>query len=311
MEKYNRDLHSKGLESYEVSQYDREAPQRLDLVFGFVAGAVLGSSLGLLLKPTLEAKSKKKEHVKTKKVNDQNSTLRDEAKRKAEALKAQAQRVRKDSQRERSVLTDSEDPSSKELAAQRRAIQSEVDSDRLEGQTSKSEREENNGQNTAGVATAGVTASGLAHAAKNSDQQKENEISNSSNSKDDAMAAQQRAIRAEVDSDRLEGQTGPTATAQAEGKDEKLSQDKSNQKQTSENTASLGAQRRLLNGNKNETTTTPANKENDFSKKDAKFENGVVTHDSDKDFTLSDHNEKVKEEAKKTNSKVDKHTFNK
>ncbi|TJY17607.1 hypothetical protein [Staphylococcus chromogenes] len=311
MEKYNRDLHSKGLESYEVSQYDREAPQRLDLVFGFVAGAVLGSSLGLLLKPTLEAKSKKKEQVKTKKVNDQNSTLRDEAKRKAEALKAQAQRVRKDSQRERSVLTDSEDPSSKELAAQRRAIQSEVDSDRLEGQTSKSAREENNGQNTAGVATAGVTASGLAQAAKNSDQQKENETSISSDSKDDAMAAQQRAIRAEVDSDRLEGQTGPTATAQAEGKDEKLSQEKSNQQKTSENTASLGAQRRLLNGNKKESTTTSANKENDFSKKDAKFDNGVVTHDSDKDFTLSDHNEKVKEEAKKTNSKVDKHTFNK
>lgn len=311
MEKYNRDLHSKGLESYEVSQYDREAPQRLDLVFGFVAGAVLGSSLGLLLKPTLEAKSKKKEQVKTKKVNDQNSTLRDEAKRKAEALKAQAQRVRKDSQRERSVLTDSEDPSSKELAAQRRAIQSEVDSDRLEGQTSKSAREENNGQNTAGVATAGVTASGLAQAAKNSDQQKESETSISSDSKDDAMAAQQRAIRAEVDSDRLEGQTGPTATAQAEGKDEKLSQEKSNQQQTSENTASLGAQRRLLNGNKKESTTTSTNKENDFSKKDAKFENGVVTHDSDKDFTLSDHNEKVKEEAKKTNSKVDKHTFNK
>ena len=311
MEKYNRDLHSKGLESYEVSQYDREAPQRLDLVFGFVAGAVLGSSLGLLLKPTLEAKSKKKEQVKTKKVNDQNSTLSDEAKRKAEALKAQAQRVRKDSQRERSVLTDSEDPSSKELAAQRRAIQSEVDSDRLEGQTSKSGRDENNGQNTAGVATAGVTASGLAQAAKNSDQQKENETSISSDSKDDAMAAQQRAIRAEVDSDRLEGQTGPTATAQSEGKDEKLSQEKSDHQQTSENTASLGAQRRLLNGNKNETTTTPANKENDFSKKDAKFENGVVTHDSDKDFTLSDHNEKVKEEARKTNSKVDKHTFNK
>ncbi|PTG79454.1 hypothetical protein [Staphylococcus chromogenes] len=306
MEKYNRDLHSKGLESYEVSQYDREAPQRLDLVFGFVAGAVLGSSLGLLLKPTLEAKSKKKEQVKTKKVNDQNSTLRDEAKRKAEALKAQAQRVRKDSQRERSVLTDSEDPSSKELAAQRRAIQSEVDSDRLEGQTSKSAREENNGQNTAGV-----TAFGLAQAAKNSDQQKENETSISSDSKDDAMAAQQRAIRAEVDSDRLEGQTGPTATAQAEGKDEKLSQEKSNQQKTSENTASLGAQRRLLNGNKKESTTTSVNKENDFSKKDAKFENGVVTHDSDKDITLSDHNEKVKEEAKKTNSKVDKHTFNK
>ncbi|WP_234014768.1 hypothetical protein [Staphylococcus chromogenes] len=244
-------------------------------------------------------------------MNDQNSTLRDEAKRKAEALKAQAQRVRKDSQRERSVLTDSEDPSSKELAAQRRAIQSEVDSDRLEGQTSKSAREENNGQNTAGVATAGVTASGLAQAAKNSDQQKENETSISSDSKDDAMAAQQRAIRAEVDSDRLEGQTGPTATAQAEGKDEKLSQEKSNQQKTSENTASLGAQRRLLNGNKKESTTTSANKENDFSKKDAKFENGVVTHDSDKDFTLSDHNEKVKEEAKKTNSKVDKHTFNK
>ncbi|MEB7823499.1 hypothetical protein [Staphylococcus chromogenes] len=311
MEKYNRDLHSKGLESYEVTQYDREAPQRLDLVFGFVAGAVLGSSLGLLLKPTLEAKSKKKEQVKTKKVNDQNSTLRDEAKRKAEALKAQAQRVQKDSQRERSVLTDSEDPSSKELAAQRRAIQSEVDSDRLEGQTSKSARDENNGQNTAGVATAGVTASGLAQAAKNSDQQKENETSISSDSKDDAMAAQQRAIRAEVDSDRLEGQTGPTATAQAEGKDEKLSQEKSNQQKTSENTASLGAQRRLLNGNKKESTTTSANKENDFSKKDANFENGVVTHDSDKDFTLSDHNEKVKEEAKKTNSKVDKHTFNK
>lgn len=306
MEKYNRDLHSKGLESYEVSQYDREAPQRLDLVFGFVAGAVLGSSLGLLLKPTLEAKSKKKEQVKTKKVNDQNSTLRDEAKRKAEALKAQAQRVRKDSQRERSVLTDSEDPSSKELAAQRRAIQSEVDSDRLEGQTSKSARDENNGQNTAGV-----TASGLAQAAKNSDQQKESKTSISSDSKDDAMAAQQRAIRAEVDSDRLEGQTGPTATAQAEGKDEKLSQENSDQQQTSENTASLGAQRRLLNGNKKESTTTSANKENDFSKKDAKFENGVVTHDSDKDFTLSDHNEKVKEEAKKTNSKVDKHTFNK
>ncbi|MDU0450381.1 hypothetical protein [Staphylococcus chromogenes] len=311
MEKYNRDLHSKGLESYEVSQYDREAPQRLDLVFGFVAGAVLGSSLGLLLKPTLEAKSKKKEQVKTKKVNDQNSTLHDEAKRKAEALKAQAQRVRKDSQRERSVLTDSEDPSSKELAAQRRAIQSEVDSDCLEGQTSKSARDENNGQNTAGVATAGVTASGLAQAAKNSDQQKESKTSISSDSKDDAMAAQQRAIRAEVDSDRLEGQTGPTATAQAEGKDEKLSQENSDQQQTSENTASLGAQRRLLNGNKKESTTTSDNKENNFSKKDAKFENGVVTHDSDKDFTLSDHNEKVKEEAKKTNSKVDKHTFNK
>ncbi|MFT2203863.1 hypothetical protein [Staphylococcus chromogenes] len=311
MEKYNRDLHSKGLESYEVSQYDREAPQRLDLVFGFVAGAVLGSSLGLLLKPTLEAKSKKKEQVKTKKVNDQNSTLRDEAKRKAEALKAQAQRVRKDSQRERSVLTDSEDPSSKELAAQRRAIQSEVDSDCLEGQTSKSARDENNGQNTAGVATAGVTASGLAQAAKNSDQQKESKTSISSDSKDDAMAAQQRAIRAEVDSDRLEGQTGPTATAKAEGKDEKLSQENSDQQQTSENTASLGAQRRLLNGNKKESTTTSDNKENNFSKKDAKFENGVVTHDSDKDFTLSDHNEKVKEEAKKTNSKVDKHTFNK
>lgn len=311
MEKYNRDLHSKGLESYEVPQYDREAHQRLDLVFGFVAGAVLGSSLGLLLKPTLASKSKKKMNTKTVKVNDQNTTLRDEAKRKADALKAQAQRVREDSQRERNVLTDSEDPSSKELAAQRRAIQSEVDSDRLEGQTAKSALEKDNGQDTAGTATAGVTATGLAEAAKNSTRHTDSNMSNDSNSKKDTLDAQKRAIRAEVDSDRLEGQTGPTATAKAEGKDEKLNEEKT--QQPTENTASLGAQRRLLDGNKTETTTNTATTgdKNDFSNKDTKFENGVITHDTDKDFTFSNHNEKVKEEAKKTNSKVDKHTFDK
>lgn len=320
MEKYNRDLHTKGLESYEVPQYEGEPRARLDLVFGFVAGAILGSALGLILKPTVESKKSKTSSNKQNKfvkVNDQDSTLRDEAKRKADALKEQARRVREDSKKQRTALTDSNDPSSKELAAQRRAIQSEVDSDRLEGQKpsqsastshdadASDENRSSNGAAKAGVATAGVTATGVAHASQQNNEKKtengQTEVS------DDALAAQKRAIRSEVDSDRLEGQIGPTKTAELENNDVVKSQNN-----TDASSSSLGAQRRLLNMNQSD-KTTDSTAQTTQDQKEVRLENGVITHDKEKDsdFELSSHNDKVSEEAKKTNSKVDKHTFDK
>lgn len=331
MEKYNRDLHTKGLESYEVPQYEGEPRARLDLVFGFVAGAVLGSALGLILKPTLESdksKTQSKKQNKLNKVNDQDTALRDEAKRKADALKEQARRVREDSKRQRSALTDTDDPSSKELAAQRRAIQSEVDSDRLEGQTAKQtasatssdaeasdyDRNRRSGEDevkvehsdksrtstgaaTAGVATAGVTAAGVAHASDQHQTSKSQDDNSEVSS--DALSAQKRAIRSEVDSDRLEGQTGPTTTAESE-ESKQSATDKTSQPSSS----SLGAQRRLLDMNQTKASETDQKEHN------VRLENGVITHDKDKDdFELSNHNQTVSEEAKKTNSKVDKHTF--
>ncbi|UEX90943.1 hypothetical protein [Staphylococcus ratti] len=310
MEKYNRDLHSKGLESYEVPQYDGEARNRLDLVFGFVAGAVLGSSLGLLLKPTLESKKAKAQHqdkVKTTKINDQDTTLRDEAKRKADALKEQARRVREDSERKRTALTNSEDPSSKELAAQRRAIQSEVEEHQSESQKSETCRKETAHFTSDHAPTAGISGQGLAKAAESSQSQNK---AKDSKKVEDTRDAQKRAIRAEVDSDRLEGQTGPTSTAKAEGKDKHLNTEKASARTS---TTSLGAQSQALEKDtKNNTTHKKSTEKVEKQpRKEVKFDKGVITHEKSNDVAQAKHDGKVSEEGKKTSSKVDKHTFDK
>ncbi|REB90841.1 hypothetical protein DV965_13185, partial [Staphylococcus pseudintermedius] len=97
----------------------------LDFVFGFVAGAVLGSSLGFILKPG-SAQQRRKSPQQT--VNaEPSSAPKEEAIRKAEALKAQARRAREESK------TSTDEPTADELSATQRAIRIEVDSDRSEG----------------------------------------------------------------------------------------------------------------------------------------------------------------------------------
>lgn len=64
MEKYNRDLYTKGLESYEVP--NDESSRRLDLVFGFVAGAILGSALGIILNTSSKSSQIKVNKKKTR-----------------------------------------------------------------------------------------------------------------------------------------------------------------------------------------------------------------------------------------------------
>ncbi|MFP4923397.1 hypothetical protein ACJVXU_05490, partial [Staphylococcus pseudintermedius] len=197
MEKYNRDLYTKGLESYEVPQYE-PGYKPLDFVFGFVAGAVLGSALGLILKPG-SAQQRRKSSQQT--VNaEPSSALKEEAIRKAEALKAQARRVREESK------TSTGEATADELSAQQRAIRNEVDSDRLEGQTP---REPSTSETTVATSTTeAVTATGLAQAAnqRQSQKQQETEVSalSTPSTENSTVAAQQRAIQSEVDSDRLQ-----------------------------------------------------------------------------------------------------------
>ncbi|WP_281198212.1 hypothetical protein [Staphylococcus schleiferi] len=219
MEKYNRDLYTKGLESYEVPHYE-EGNKGLDFVFGFVAGAILGSALGIVLKPG-SAQRKNKNRNQTVNVNEQSVQLREEAQRKAEALKAQARQIRDEKASATQKPENKENVTSSELEAQRRAIRSEVDSDRLAGQAA----DQNNG-------------------------------------------------KAQVDDKGQKSDSQAHATAQSSNKPQPHSE--------------------------------------------AQFENGVITHDTSHkenkqkdDFKLSsEHNQAVSEEAKKTNSKVDKHTFN-
>ncbi|MBI5974262.1 hypothetical protein [Staphylococcus canis] len=277
MEKYNRDLYTKGLESYELPQY--ESGRSLDLVFGFVAGAILGSALGLVL--TATAKKSKVKVTKQNNVshNDSSARIRQEAERQANALKDQARNV--------AVESDNE-PSESSLAAQRRAIRGEVDSDRLEGQT----RKETTNQ-TAGSNQSDVTASGLAQAAKDKNGKSTQE---SHNHQDSALAAQQRAIRSEVDSDRLEGQTGPTRTAESETKKDE------NKSTLNASNSNLSEPSTQLEGKKS--VDESAVEQGKHAK--AQFYNGVVTHDEDNNIKNN-----VNEKIEKKSSKVDKQKFNK
>ncbi|MGV3244224.1 hypothetical protein [Staphylococcus sp. 11261D007BR] len=283
MEKYNRDLYSKGLESYEVPQYENQ--KRLDFVFGFVTGAVLGSALGIILntsskssKVTINPKEKKMQY------NTTSPQIREEAERKANAIKEQARNVAINHSEDNQTQ---EEPTASEISAQKRAIQSEVDSDRLEGQT-KYEQPDNTD----------VSASRLAEAAndKNESLQKEQSSSKEEVS-ESSLAAQRRAIQSEVDSDRLEGQKGT----------EKSTDDKASKEEVSE--SSLAAQRRAIQSevDSDRLEGQKGSTKNDSRQNEAQFDKGVITHDK-KDEKTSSNNTKTT--AKKTTSKVEKKKFN-
>ncbi|ARJ50025.1 hypothetical protein [Staphylococcus lutrae] len=124
MEKYNRDLYTKGLESYEVPQYE-PGYKPLDFVFGFVAGAILGSALGFILKPNIAQSKRTKNQFYGR---EHAQKLREDAIRKAEALKSEARRIKDETAQASPV----DEGTVSEHAAQLRAIRSEVDSDRLQ-----------------------------------------------------------------------------------------------------------------------------------------------------------------------------------
>ncbi|EGQ3928994.1 hypothetical protein RAM58_05035 [Staphylococcus pseudintermedius] len=289
MEKYNRDLYTKGLESYEVPQYE-PGYKPLDFVFGFVAGAVLGSALGLILKPG-SAQQRRKSSQQT--VNaEPSSALKEEAIRKAEALKAQARRVREESK------TSTGEATADELSAQQRAIRNEVDSDRLEGQTP---REPSTSETTVATSTTeAVTATGLAQAAnqRQSQKQQETEVSalSTPSTENSTVAAQQRAIQSEVDSDRLQDTS-------VRGKDANVKvNDKGESEAQSTQDSTVKAQQRAIRSevdsdrlqDKGQSTNAQVNDQGktvDAVKADptaavpknshsqATFENGVITHD--------------------------------
>ncbi|HGH0727052.1 TPA: hypothetical protein ACJHGX_000109 [Staphylococcus pseudintermedius] len=365
MEKYNRDLYTKGLESYEVPQYE-PGYKPLDFVFGFVAGAVLGSALGLILKPG-SAQQRRKSSQQT--VNaEPSSALKEEAIRKAEALKAEARRVREESK----ISTD--EPTADELSAQQRAIRNEVDSDRLEGQTP---REPSTSETTVATSTTeAVSATGLAQAANQRQSQKQQETEASAlstpSTENSTVAAQQRAIQSEVDSDRLqdtsvrgkdanvkvndkgesEAQSTQDSTVEAQQRAIRSEVDSDRLQDKSQSTnAQVNDQGKTVGAAKTApTTTVPKN-----SHSEATFENGVITHDrqgattettsmSQQGATKATNDQptagktkasassaksnststakkatsskktngskKVTEKAKKTNHKVEKHTFN-
>ncbi|REH81957.1 hypothetical protein [Staphylococcus felis] len=248
MEKYNRDLYTKGLESYEVP--NDESSRRLDLVFGFVAGAILGSALGIILNTSSKSSQIKVNKKKQDESVQVSAKIREEAQCKADNLKEQA----------RKVLTSSLDDNkneatSDELAAQHRAIRSEVDSDRLEGQTGPTQtaQSEVDKEKNAVAQTTKEETEKTTPVTNEFKTQKKDEPSEAS------LRAQRRAIQSEVDSDRLEGH--------------RPSQNESN-----------------------------ASNQNKHSQ--AKFENGVITHDMK--TTQSDATERIE----KKNSKVEKQKFN-
>ncbi|EJO7185272.1 hypothetical protein NRV52_000336 [Staphylococcus pseudintermedius] len=284
MEKYNRDLYTKGLESYEVPQYE-PGYKPLDFVFGFVAGAVLGSALGLILKPG-SAQQRRKSSQQT--VNaEPSSALKEEAIR-----KAQARRVREESK------TSTDEPTADELSAQQRAIRNEVDSDRLEGQTP---REPSTSETTVATSTTeAVTATGLAQAANQRQSQKQQETEASAlstpSTENSTVAAQQRAIQSEVDSDRLQDTS-------VRGKDANVKvSDKGESEAQSTQDSTVKAQQRAIRSevdsdrlqDKGQSTNAQVNDQGktvDAIKADptaavpknshsqATFENGVITHD--------------------------------
>ncbi len=291
MEKYNRDLYTKGLESYEVPHYE-EGNKGLDFVFGFVAGAILGSALGIVLKPG-SAQRKNKNRNQTVNVNDQSTQLREEAQRKAEALKAQARQIRDEKASATQKTENKEKVTSSELEAQRRAIRSEVDSDRLQQPTRNHDQSTKSPDKKEHKKDSVATAAATPVQQENSQSSTGKTTQNKQSVQDDTVAAQQRAIRKEVDSDRLAGQVADQNNGKAQVDDKS---------QKSDSQAHATAQ--------------SPNKPQPHS--EAQFENGVITHDTSHkennqkdDFKLSsEHNQAVSEEAKKTNSKVDKHTFN-
>ncbi|MCJ0922906.1 YtxH domain-containing protein [Mammaliicoccus sciuri] len=157
--KYNRDLYTHGLETYEA-EYEKNTNGR-DFVFGVVLGTVVGGIVGLLLAPKsgkelqddLSEKSNKIiDDVKTKtddlkvqaqskaeEIKTQAEEKKEEVKTKVEDKKAQASEKAeevKSKQAEKKAnkgVVTADDVGDEELKAQKGAIKSEVENEDLKG----------------------------------------------------------------------------------------------------------------------------------------------------------------------------------
>ncbi|UXR70924.1 hypothetical protein [Staphylococcus sp. IVB6240] len=109
------------------SKYQNQA-KNMDFAVSFIAGTLIGSAVGYAIKPFVNrAVDYTQEHELTN-FDKQTKRIRQEAQRKADDIKVKAQQIKEQ------ALGNSKDdsPSNAEREAQKRAIKQEIDSDKLE-----------------------------------------------------------------------------------------------------------------------------------------------------------------------------------
>ncbi|MCS4485324.1 hypothetical protein [Staphylococcus americanisciuri] len=105
----------------------------LDFALSFIAGTLIGSAIGYAVKPFVtQAIHYTKKHELTD-VTKQTQQIRQEAVRKAEAIKAKAQQIKAEALHQNANKKEASSVAERE--AQLRAIRNEVDSDKLEAPT--------------------------------------------------------------------------------------------------------------------------------------------------------------------------------
>lgn len=146
--KYNRDLYTHGLETYEA-EYNKNTNGR-DFVFGVVLGTVVGGIVGLLLAPKAGKELQDDLSEKSNKILDDVKAKTEEKKvqanEKAEEVKAKADEKKTETKKKaeevqskqaekkanKGVVT-ADDVENEELKAQKGAIKSEVKDEDLKG----------------------------------------------------------------------------------------------------------------------------------------------------------------------------------
>lgn len=119
------------MENKNQSQYTQSTDtNNLDFAVSFIAGTLIGSVVGYAVKPFVtRAVNFTHEHELTN-VNKHSQKLKQEALRKAEEIKEKAQHIKDEALHKTEAQQD--EPTTAALEAQQRAIRSEVDSDKLQ-----------------------------------------------------------------------------------------------------------------------------------------------------------------------------------
>ncbi|KIX90100.1 hypothetical protein TP70_09445 [Staphylococcus microti] len=119
------------MENKNQAQYTQSADtNNLDFAVSFIAGTLIGSVIGYAVKPFVtRAVNFTQEHELTN-VNKHSQKLKQEALRKAEEIKEKAQHIKDEALHKTEVQQG--EPTTEALEAQQRAIRSEVDSDKLQ-----------------------------------------------------------------------------------------------------------------------------------------------------------------------------------
>ncbi|QLK86274.1 hypothetical protein [Staphylococcus sp. 17KM0847] len=272
MKSYNRDLYEKGLEAYKDTDLANE--RGMDFAVGFFTGAMIGSAIGLVLKPFVEQKVNIIQNEKIPHIHAQSQQLREEAIRKAEEVKQKAKKI-KEEKRDNQQEQKNKQPTALELEAQRRSIQKEVESDRLAApvRTNREEKKE-------------VAASSLAAMRP-------------------AMAVDEKVVAPKKEEKKEAAVSSLAAMRQAMAVDEKVVAPKKEEKKEAA-ASSLAAMRQAMAVGG---TATPKEEKQELaaqqktqSHHNSWFDQGVITHEKPNPSL---------EKAQKTDNKVDKHTFNK